>query len=74
MEGRKACKKRDLLSLIRAISHASKAVRAGRMFVRRLIDLSTVVKHLDYYVHISLSSKAVPFRIFMEWHINDDSG
>ena len=45
--GRKACKKRDLLSLIGVLSHASKAVRAGQTFIQRLIDLSTVVKHLD---------------------------
>ena len=56
--GRKACKKRELLSLIGVLSHASKAVGAGRTFVRQLIDLSTVVKHLDHYVRISLSSRA----------------
>ncbi len=39
--GRKAGKKRDLLSLIGSLSHACKAVRAGRSFLRRLIDLST---------------------------------
>ena len=56
--GKKACKKRELLSLIGLLSHASKAIRSGRTFVRRLIDLSTVVKHLDHYVCLSLSSRA----------------
>ena len=42
---RKACRKRELLSLIGSLSHACKAVRAGRSFLRRLIDLSTVAKH-----------------------------
>ena len=44
--GRKVCRKRDLLSLIGLLSHACKAVRAGRSFLRRLIDLSTIAKHL----------------------------
>ena len=30
--GRKACRKRDLFSLIGLLSHACKAVRAGRSF------------------------------------------
>ena len=47
MEGKKACKKRDLLPLIGVLSHATKSVRAGRTFVRRLIDLPTMVKHLS---------------------------
>ena len=42
--GKKACKKRELLSLIGLLSHACKAVRAGRSFLRRLIDLSMVVR------------------------------
>lgn len=37
--GRKACKKRDLLSLVGTLSHACRSVRAGRSFLRRLIDL-----------------------------------
>lgn len=51
--GRKACRKRELLSLIGTMLHASKAVRAGRTFLRRLIDLSTVVKHWDHFVRLS---------------------
>ena len=38
--GMKSCRKRDLLSIIGSLSHACKAVRAGRSFLRRLIDLS----------------------------------
>ena len=41
--GRKACRKRELLSLIGSFSHACKAVRPGRAFLKRLIDLSSVV-------------------------------
>ena len=56
--GRKACRKRELLSLIGSLSHACKAVRAGRSFLRRLIDLSTVVEKLDHYVRLSREARA----------------
>ena len=35
--GRKACRKRELLSLTGSLSHACKAVRSGRAFLRRLM-------------------------------------
>ena len=56
--GGKACRKRELLSLIGTLSHASKAVRAGRTFLQRLIDLTTVVKHLGHFVRLSLNARA----------------
>ena len=37
--GKKACLQRDLLSIIGSLSHASKVVKSGRAFTRRLIDL-----------------------------------
>ena len=55
---RKACKKRELLSLIGILSHACKAVRAGRSFLRRLIDLWIVLHHLDCYVLISMDARS----------------
>ncbi len=61
-KGRKAGKKRELLSLIGLLSHASKAVRPGRAYVRRLIDLSTVTKHMDHYILINREARAD-----MEW-------
>ena len=54
--GKKACRKRELLSLVGVLSHASKAVRPGRAFLRRLIDLLMVVKHLDHYVRLNGSA------------------
>ena len=57
-KGRKAGKKREVLSLIGLLSHASKAVRPGRAYIRRLIDLSTVAKHLDHYVRINKEARA----------------
>ena len=55
---RKVCRKRDLLSLIGSLSHACKAVRAGRTFLRRLIDLSTTVRQLDRHVRLTISARS----------------
>ena len=56
--GRKACKKRELLLLIGLLSHACKAVRAGRSFLRQLIDLSMMAKQLDHYIRISRDARS----------------
>ena len=50
--GKKVCRKRDLLSLIGSLSHACKAVKAGRAFLRRLIDLSMTARHLDRFIRL----------------------
>ncbi len=50
------CKKRELLSLIGSLSHACKAIRAGRTFLRRLIDLSTMVRRLERHVRLTISA------------------
>ena len=55
-EARKKCTKRELLSLIGSLSFACKVVKPGRMFLRRLIDLSTSVTNLNH--HISLNAEA----------------
>ena len=52
-KSRKACKKRDLLSLIGLLSHACKVVCSGRSFLRKLINLSMVPKH-----NVRLNSEA----------------
>lgn len=56
--GRKACRKREMLSLIGSLSHASKAVRSGRVFLRRLIDLSTTAKKLDHFIRLSREARS----------------
>ena len=56
--GRKACRKRQLLSLIGTLSFACRAVRSGRTFLRRLITLSTRVSQLDHFVRISRTARA----------------
>ena len=53
----KAKKIRDeLLSLIGVLSFACKVIKHGRMFLRRLIDLSTTVTGLHH--HVSLNAEA----------------
>ena len=69
--GRKACKKRELLSLIGVLSHACKAVRSGRSFLRRLIDMSTSTRRLDHFVRLSKEAKSDIewwFRFSEEWN------
>ena len=78
--GRKVCKKRELPSLIGLLSHACKVVRAGRSFLRRLIDLSMVPKHLDHYVRLNSEAMSDMHRVVgascgkLEWHPDDAHG
>ena len=48
----------DLLSLIGLLAHACKAVRAGRSFVHRLIDLFTTVKTLNRHIRINKEARS----------------
>ena len=50
--------KRELLSLIGKLSFAAKVVPAGRIFLRRLIDLSTSAKKLHHHIYLSTSARA----------------
>ena len=54
----KKCTKRELLSLIGSLSFASKVVKPGRMFLRRLIDLSTTVSSLNHHIYLNAESRA----------------
>ena len=60
--GRKSCQKRELLSLIGELQHASSVVRSGRTFLQRMICLSTAAKEL--YHHIRLNKE---FRSDLTW-------
>ena len=63
--GRKACRK---ISLIGILSHACKAVRAGRSFLRRFIDLSTEVKQLNRFLNAAARSDIISLgQIGMGW-------
>ena len=56
--GRKACRKRELLSLIGVLAHACKVVRSGRPFLRRLIDLSMSARRLEQFVRLNREARS----------------
>ena len=56
--GRRASTKRELLQLIGSLSHATSVVKPGRIFLRRLIDLSTTVRELHYYVRLNRDARS----------------
>ena len=55
---RSSCKKRDLLSLIGLLQHATAVVRPGRAFDRSLIDAASTVQHPDHWVHLNLIARS----------------
>lgn len=55
---RKSCKKRELLSLIGQLQHACKVVRYGRMFLRRMINLSMTAKYLHHHIRLNASFRS----------------
>ena len=57
MHARKKCIKQELLSLIGKLSFACKILPAGRMFLRRLIDLSTTVKQLHRHIRLTTDAR-----------------
>ena len=56
--GKKKCTKRELLSLIGTLSFAAKVVKPGRMFLRRLIELSTTVSSLNHHIDLNNEARA----------------
>ena len=54
--GRK-CTKRELLSLVGQLSFATKVVRSGRTFLRRLIDLSKTAKKLHHHITLNAETR-----------------
>ena len=50
--------KRQLLSLIGKLSFAARAVPAGRLFLRRLITLSTKAKELHHHIRLNEEAQA----------------
>ena len=62
---RTSCTKHELLSIIGTLSFACKCIPAGRIFLRRMIDLSTTVSHLNS--KITLSDE---FRLDIQWWCN----
>ena len=54
---RSKCTKRELLSLIGKLNFCSRVVRCGRIFTRRLIQLSKKVRNLHYTVTLDTHAK-----------------
>ena len=52
-QDRKACTKRELLSLLGVLQHAAMVVRFGRVFIRRMIELSKVAKEDHHFVRLN---------------------
>ena len=65
MTHKNSCTKKELLSLIGKLSFCCKVLPAGRIFLRRMIDLSTSVKKLNH--HIPLTTEA---QLDIRWWIN----
>ena len=55
---RKSCTKRELLSMIGTLQHASTVVKPGRTFLRRMIDLSKRNVHLDSHMRLNMEFRA----------------
>ena len=54
----RAVSKRNLLSVIGLLHHAATVNRSGRAFLRRLINLSMVPRHMDHYVRLNKEARA----------------
>lgn len=59
---RKSCTKRELLLLIGSLQHASAVVKPGRVFLRRMTDLSKRQMHLDAPIRLNTE-----FRVDLRW-------
>ena len=55
---RRKCTKRELLALIGLLAFACKVVKSGRIFLRRLIDLSTTVSSLHHHIYLNQQARA----------------
>lgn len=58
MQGRRTVTKRELLSIIGKLAFATKVVPPGRIFLRRLIDLSTTVTPLHHHITLNADARA----------------
>ena len=55
---KKKCTKRELLSLIGTLSFACKVVKPGRIFLRRIIDLSCTVNRPSHHISLNIEARA----------------
>ena len=61
-QDRKFCTKRELLSLIGVLQHATMVVRSGRVFLRRMIELAKLPKEYHHWVRLNWD-----FRSDLQW-------
>lgn len=61
-QDRKVCTKRELLSIVGVLQHATMVVRFGRAFLRRMIELARVTK--EYHHQVRLNRE---FRSDLQW-------
>ncbi len=54
---RRTCQKRDLLSLLGTLNYFAMVVRPGRIFVRRLIQLTKTARELHHYVTMNAEAR-----------------
>ena len=54
---RRTTTKQELLSLIGKLHHISLVVRPGRLFLRRLIELSKTVKNLKHHINLNMEAR-----------------
>ena len=57
MHTRHKCTKRELLSLLGKLSFSCKVLPAGRIFLRRLIDLSTKAKQMHHHIQLAIDAQ-----------------
>ena len=51
-QARRSCTKKELLSLIGHLQHATRIIKPGRPFLRRMIDLSMSVRELHHHIRL----------------------
>ena len=56
-QNRRTATKQELLSLIGKLHHISLVVRPGRLFLRRLIDLSCAVKDIRHHINLNVEAR-----------------
>lgn len=56
--GKRACKKKELESLLGHLSHAASIIRPGRTFLRSLFDLLHVVRAPNHFVRLTAGARA----------------
>ena len=56
--GKKACKKKELESLLGHLQHAATVVRPGHAFVRRVIELLSTAKARDRWIRLNADIRA----------------